>query len=42
LKSIFSQLPDYKGYPIRYEWGDQRDLILYLKTISGNKYPLIG
>jgi hypothetical protein len=41
LKSIFSQLPDYKGYPIRYEWGDQPDLILYLKTISGNKYPLI-
>lgn len=41
LKSVFSQLPDYKNFPIRYEWGDQPDLILYLKTISGNKYPLI-
>jgi len=46
LKEIFSQLPPYtdsndKEFPIRFEWGNQNDLILYLKTISGNKYPLI-
>lgn len=46
LREIFSQLPDYidgnsKSFPIRYEWGDQPDLILYLKQIAGNKYPLI-
>lgn len=43
---VFSQLPPYvdgnaKSFPIRFEWGDQPDLILYLKTISCNKYPLI-
>lgn len=46
LREIFSQLPDYvdrnsKNFPIKYEWGDQPDLILYLKQIAGNKYPLI-
>ncbi len=46
LREIFSQLPPYtdsnnKDFPIRYEWGDQPDLILFLKTIKGNKYPLI-
>lgn len=46
LKEIFLQLPDYidgnqKSFSIKYEWGDQSDLILYLKQISGNKYPLI-
>jgi hypothetical protein len=46
LKEIFLQLPVYKDsndkdFPIRYEWGDQSDLILFLKTIAGNKYPLI-
>lgn len=46
LRSIFSQLPDYvdsndKNFPIRFEWGDQADLILFLKQIAGNKYPLI-
>lgn len=46
LREVFSQLPDYvdsnsKEFPIRYEWGDQPDLILFLKQISGNKYPLI-
>jgi hypothetical protein len=46
LKEIFLQLPVYKDsndkdFPIRYEWGDQADLILFLKTIAGNKYPLI-
>ena len=46
LTEIFSQLPPYKDsnskdFPIRFEWGDQPDLLLYLRTISGNKYPLI-
>ncbi len=46
LRSIFSQLPSYtdgnnKQFPIRYEWGDQPDLLLFLNKISGNKYPLI-
>lgn len=46
LKDIFSQLPPYidsglKSFPIKYEWGDQADLILFLKQISGNKYPLV-
>ena len=46
LRDIFSQLPAYtdgndKDFPIRYEWGDQPDLILFLKQISGNKYPLV-
>ncbi|WP_295677336.1 hypothetical protein [uncultured Empedobacter sp.] len=46
LKEIFSQLPSYvdgnsKSFPIKYEWGDQSDLILFLKQISGNKYPLV-
>lgn len=46
LKNIFLQLPPYvdsnqKSFSIRFEWGDQADLILYLKQIAGNKYPLI-
>lgn len=46
LREIFLQLPDYidgndKVFPIKYEWGDQPDLILFLKQIAGNKYPLI-
>jgi hypothetical protein len=46
LKTIFAQLPEYvdstaRSFPIRFEWGDQSDLILFLKTISGNKYPLV-
>jgi len=45
LGSIFEQLPVYvgnnKNVPIRFEWGDQADLILYLKQIAGNKYPLV-
>jgi hypothetical protein len=46
LRSIFSQLPPYidgnsKSFPIRYEWGNQADLLLYLAKIKGNKYPLV-
>lgn len=46
LREIFLQLPNYidsnnKSFPIKYEWGDQPDLILYLKQIAGNKYPLV-
>jgi len=46
LRDIFSQLPSYidsnsKLFPIRYEWGDQPDLLLFLKTIKDNKYPLV-
>lgn len=46
LTEIFSQLPPYidsnsKSFPIKFEWGDQPDLLKFLRTISGNKYPLI-
>jgi len=46
LRSIFAQLPPYtdingNNFEIRYEWGDQSDLLLFLKTIKGNKYPLV-
>jgi len=46
LREIFAQLPPYidgnaKSFPIKYEWGDQADLILFLKQIAGNKYPLV-
>ena len=46
LREIFTQLPAYKDsnlkeYPIKYEWGDQEDLVLFLKQIQGNKYPLV-
>lgn len=45
-EEIFKQLPAYKDsknkeLPIRYEWGSEKDLVLFLKTISGNKYPLV-
>lgn len=46
LAELFSQLPKYKDsnnkeFEIKYEWGSEKDLTLFLKTISGNKYPLI-
>jgi len=46
LAEIFTQLPKYKDsknkeFEIKYEWGSEKDLTLFLKTISGNKYPLI-
>lgn len=49
LREIFEQLPAYVAdttkpeivKPIRYEWGSQPDLIKWLKTIEGNKYPLV-
>lgn len=46
LREIFAQLPPYidsnsKSFVIKYEWGDQADLILFLKQIAGNKYPLV-
>lgn len=46
LTEIFGQLPPYKDskskdFPIRFEWGDQPDLLLYLRTMAGNKYPLV-
>jgi len=49
LREIFLQLPDYVAdtskpelaKTIRYEWGSQPDLIKWLKTIEGNKYPLV-
>lgn len=46
FREIFKQLPDYvdsngKDFTIRYEWGNQNDLLLYLNTIKGNKYPLV-
>lgn len=45
LEEIFTQLPAYvvgaKSYPIKYEWGSEKDLALFLQTIAGNKYPLV-
>jgi hypothetical protein len=46
LKEIFAQLPPYKdsndrSFPIKYEWGNQSDLLLFLKTTKDNKYPLV-
>ena len=45
LKEIFAQLPPYvvgsESTPIKFEWGNQQDLLKYLKSISGAKYPLI-
>lgn len=46
LRDIFGQLPVYtdsssRPFSIKYEWGDQPDLILFLKQIAGNKYPLV-
>lgn len=46
LAEIFQQLPKYKDsndkeFSIRYEWGSEKDLTLFLKQISGNKYPLV-
>ena len=46
LKEIFTQLPPYldsksRSFPIKYEWGDQDDLLLFLKTTKDNKYPLV-
>ena len=43
---IFQQLPKYtdsnnKEFAIKYEWGSEKDLALFLKQISGNKYPLV-
>ena len=46
LAQIFTQIPKYKDknnneFSIKYEWGSEKDLTLFLKTISGNKYPLV-
>ena len=46
LQEIFAQLPKYidsnnSEFQPKFEWGDQADLLLFLKTISGNKYPLV-
>ena len=45
LRDIFSQIPpvSYNGkeYPVKFHWGNQDDLNLYMKTESGNVTPLI-
>jgi len=46
LRTVFSQLPPYtaadtKSYQIRYEWGSQKDLLLFIQKQTGNKYPLV-
>lgn len=45
LREIFSQIPDisYAGkmYPVKFHWGNQDDLNLYMKTEYGNPTPLI-
>ena len=50
LRDIFSQIPDVvytdvnKGQntlKVNFGWGSEKDLILFLRSINGNKYPLI-
>lgn len=46
LKDIFSQIPTVvdsngKEFPVKFHWGGQEDLNLYMKQESGNKTPLI-
>lgn len=46
LKDIFSQIPPVvdsngKEFPVKFHWGGQEDLNLYMKQESGNKTPLI-
>lgn len=44
LRQIFSQLPPategIKSFPIKFEWGGEKDLNLYIKNAE-QKYPLI-
>ena len=45
LREIFSQIPDIdyagKQWPVKYHWGGQDDLNLYMQTEAGNQTPLI-
>lgn len=45
LEELFSQIPDImyggKSYKVKFGWGNQDDLNLYMKTEAGNKTPLI-
>lgn len=50
LREIFSQIPDVvytdvnrgeTSIPVKYEWGGQDDLNLYMEQETGNKTPLI-
>lgn len=46
LRDIFSQLPQIadnsgKLFTVKYHWGGQDDMNLYMKQESGNKTPLI-
>ena len=50
LRDIFSQIPDVvytdvnrgeSSIPVKYEWGGQDDLNLYMVQETGNKTPLI-
>jgi len=50
LREIFSQIPDVvytdvnrgeNSLKVNFGWGSEKDLILYLKSLQGNKYPLI-
>lgn len=45
LREIFAQIPDidYAGrlWPVKFHWGNQDDLNLYMQTEAGNQTPLI-
>lgn len=45
LGEIFEQLPPAMAgeleYPVRYEWGSQKDLLLYMRTVDANPTPLV-
>lgn len=45
LREIFAQIPDvdYAGkmWPVKFHWGNQDDLNLYMETEAGNQTPLI-
>jgi hypothetical protein len=45
LKELFSQLPNVvigaKSFPVKFHWGGQDDLNLYMREEKNNKHPLI-
>lgn len=45
LEELFGQIPNInyagKDYPVKFGWGNQDDLNLYMRTESGNQTPLI-
>lgn len=45
LRELFSQLPDMvvgsKSYSIKFHWGGQDDMNLYMQTENGNTTPIV-